>query len=861
VSCSEALYTYDEAARATNVLVSKLQKRGIKPGAIVGVCLPRTAELPVVLMAILKSGAMYLPLDPSFPDDRLKLMLEDSGAALVITNQQFAEELGLQESKALILDTADFRSTTAPEIAEVSLSKNHPAYLLYTSGSTGKPKGVVVTHQSVINLLLDLKTKFGIASHDVLLAITTISFDISVLELFLPLITGARVHLATREQSLDAGWLEKTIAETPITYMQATPATWELLLASGWKGNPGLNILCGGEALRIELAERLLKRNLSLWNLYGPTETTIWSTVNKVTTEAFAKARNGIVSIGKPVANTKIYVTDDFGNPSPLGVAGELLISGDGVSLGYLNRPELTTEKFVPNPFGEGLLYKTGDRVIMDDLGDLYFMNRSDYQVKIRGYRIEPGEVETSLLKVEGIKQAVVIARKGVGGDSYLAAYFIADGNVDALPKQELQELLIQRARKTLALTLPDYMIPTSWMMLDDFPLTPNAKVDRKALPDPHSTANLLRNIGDVISFTPTEKIIADVWRNILSLTVVGPDDNFFDLGGHSLLAVRMMVELENKTGIKLPLAVLFSHPTVKELSTMYEAPPQDKLWSPLVTIKKSGNRNPIFFAHGISGNVFKYHLLAQLIDPDQPCYGLQAVGLNGVDKPIRNLREMATYHMKEILKFQPTGPYALAGGSFGGYLAYEIACQLQNAGHEVSLLCLFDAEAASELDFLPKGVKQLKAAQLLTERFVKRAVDFIQADSEKRSHYLQAKLKSNNAGNDLESWLDKHKMVELIGEESAAYFRKVEEACYDALLTYKISRFNGEILLIRAREGYFNNTFAEDLGWSHFVNGNINIQLVQGDHNSIFWEPAVHDLTKVMVKAIGTKTIPKQRK
>ena len=269
----------------------------------------------------------------------------------------------------------------------------------------------------------------------------------------------------------------------------------------------------------------------------------------------------------------------------------------------------------------------------------------------------------------------------------------------------------MQRAKKTLALSLPDYMIPTSWLLLDEFPLTPNAKVDRKALPDPHSAAYTFKQVGDITSFTPTEKIIADVWRNILSLSVVGSDDNFFDLGGHSLLAVRMMVELENKTGIKLPLAVLFSHPTVRELSSMYEAPPQEKLWSPLVTIKKSGNRNPIFFAHGISGNVFKYHLLAQLIDPDQPSYGLQAVGLNGVDQPIRNLREMATYHMKEILKFQPVGPYALAGGSFGGYLAYEIACQLQNAGHEVSFLCLFDAEAASELRFSSNRCETIKSS------------------------------------------------------------------------------------------------------------------------------------------------------
>jgi thioesterase domain-containing protein len=309
-----------------------------------------------------------------------------------------------------------------------------------------------------------------------------------------------------------------------------------------------------------------------------------------------------------------------------------------------------------------------------------------------------------------------------------------------------------------------------------------------------------------------------------------------------------MMVDMEHMTGVKMPLAVLFTNPTIRALSKLFDAPPQDEMWKPIVEIKATGKRNPIFFAHGISGNVFKYHALAHLLDEDQPSYGLQAAGLDGKEKPIDVMEDIAAHHIREIIKFQPEGPYALAGGSFGGYMAYEIACQLRALGKEVNFLCLFDLEAADELQFMPTGVKQIKTATLFAERFLKRAMQFISSDKEERKRYLAAKMndrKGENQEADLESWLDKHKMVELIGEESAAYFRNVEDACYRAMMNYKIKHYDRDITLVRAKEGYFNNTYAPDLGWSHFTKGKVEVHIVPGDHNSIFWDPNVYELAR----------------
>lgn len=839
--CLGESLTYSEIKILSDKVASALIHKGVKAGDHISVCLNRSVTLPVILLGIMKAGGVYVPLDPSFPASRISFMHEDSESVFLITTEELTERIS--EKPVEFITDSELLSYEHPSKDFPELHPDQLAYILYTSGSTGQPKGVQIRHKSVVNLLQDLIKRSGMNSNDTFLAVTTISFDISVLELFMPLIAGASLHIATREQATDVQWLDRIIRETPINYMQATPATWEMMLSSGWFGDDELNVFCGGEALRADLGRKLTRCTKSVWNLYGPTETTIWSSLS-ISDHYDCNIRNGIVSIGKPVANTQIYITDENNNLCPPGIAGELWIAGEGLSTGYWKRPELTEEKFHDNPFGKNKIYKTGDRAMFDAEGNLHFLARLDHQVKIRGYRIETGEIETLLNDMESIRQSAVIARTGHNNDTYLAAYCIANGNY---PDNKQQEIIIRDARETLRRSVPDYMIPTVWMILESFPLTPNGKTDRKSLPDPQPlrlTKNLFQ--GPV---TRVEKLIAEVWKKILNLQDIDVYADFFELGGHSLLAVRMMVELEKLTGIKLPLAVLFTNPTISQLSVLYDQPDENEgtLWKPLVVIKESGNRYPLYFAHGISGNVFKYHSLANLLDADQPSYGLQAIGLNGKEEPFRDMESMAAYHVNELMQYQPDGPIALAGGSFGGYLAYEMARQLKEAGREISFLALLDIEAAAKLDFLPAGVKQLKGAQLLAERFIKRAYEFIRSDQHERQKYLEAKFKKTEGNDELESWLDKHKVAEMIGEESTFYFRKVEEACYEALMNYKIKPYNGDVLLIRAKEGFFNNTYDNDLGWSHFVNGKVNVHIVNGDHNSIFWEPGVIELAQVM--------------
>ena len=833
--------SYEELKDFSDSRAAVLQAKGIGPDMYVGVCLPRIAELPAVLISIMKAGAAYLPLDPGFPADRLHYMVTDSQAPLVIITRELQEQLQFPTEKVVYLDEL-LEAIPVTNLIRYPVTVDTPAYVLYTSGSTGNPKGVLVKHSGVTNLLNDLGPKMGLDREERLLAITTISFDISVLELFMPLMHGAAVHIATREQAMDPAWMATYIERNAIRFLQATPATYELLFLGGWKGKHDLAVLCGGEALRIELAEKMLRCTREIWNLYGPTETTIWSTISLVSPETLNRNRNGIMSIGRPVANTRLFIMDPNGKPCPTGVAGELWISGAGVAVGYLNRPELNAEKFIPSPDGAGMAYRTGDRVMMDAEGRFYFLNRLDYQVKIRGYRIELGEIETALNNCPEIAQSVVMAVPDKSGQNSLVVWFtVADLTLS-------ENDLVQRCRSRMSTTLPEYMIPSQWVSMSEFPLTPNGKINRNALPKPgEQKTERKERVVDNESFTPKQKIIRDLWQETLQVEDIHLDDDFFELGGHSILAVKIMVDLEKLMQVKLPLAVLFSSPTIRKLSVLYESPETEEHWNPIVPLKNTGLNKPLYFAHGISGNVFKYHALAQRLAHEQPSFGLQAYGLNGVDTPFHDIKEMATYHIEAIRKFQPMGPYYLAGGSFGGYLAFEMARQLKAQGHEVPFVCLFDIDAGKKKDFLPTGVKQLVDVQLKAERMVKRAFELAMADKEERNKYFEARKKMQQRNNDIESWLEKHKMAEMIGQESAAYFRRIEEACHDALMSYKIQPYEGDVLLIRAQEGFFNNEYDDDLGWSHFVKGNVTMEMVHGDHNSIFWEPNVDQLSLVV--------------
>ena len=560
VTFQDERLTYQELDRKANQLAHHLQSLGVKPETLVGVCIERSLDMLVALLAVLKAGGAYVPLDLSYPADRLAFMMEDSQLPILLTKQAQLANLPPTSARVIVLETDRSQiETQSIDCVTNDVTADNVAYTIYTSGSTGKPKGVQVLHGGVVNFLESMLIKPGLTAADTLLAVTTISFDIAVLELFLPLTVGAKIVLVSREIAADGARLAAEIAASGTTFMQATPATWRLLLATGWQGGQ-LKILSGGEAMTRSLADRLLECCASLWNMYGPTETTIWSAVDRV------EPGTDAVSIGYPIANTQIYITDERSNRKgdvlrqvPVGQPGEILIGGDGLARGYLNRVEMTAQRFVPDPFSAkpgARLYKTGDLARLMPDGSIQFIGRVDNQVKIRGHRIELGDIEAAISQHADVKEAAVIAREDNVGEKQLVGYLVAAPSPN----------LLSKLRVYLKEKLPEYMVPAVFVMMDKFPLTPNGKVARRALPTPSQDRPDL-DIEMVAPRTDTERELAQIWSQMLGIAPVGIHDNFFDLGGHSLFVAKMMTQVEETFAVKLALSDLFSAPTIAGLA------------------------------------------------------------------------------------------------------------------------------------------------------------------------------------------------------------------------------------------------------------------------------------------------------
>jgi amino acid adenylation domain-containing protein len=558
VSFGEKTLTYRELDERSNRLARHLRGLGVGPESLVGLCTERSPEMIVGLLGILKAGAAYVPLDPAYPPDRLAFMLDDSRLAVLLTQEVLRERLPDNSATVVFLDS-DWPSVAPEGTKGVVVSGENLAYVIYTSGSTGKPKGVQVPHRALANFLKSMRNLLGIAAGDALLAVTTLSFDIAGLELFLPLTVGARVELAGREEAADGARLIERLERSGVTFLQATPATWRLLLESGWQGTPGLTMLCGGEALPRELADRLVGRGKALWNVYGPTETTIWSSAGVV------EPGEGPVPVGRPIAKTQLYVLDGYLRPVPVGVTGELYIGGAGLARGYLDRPGLTAERFIPDPLGReagGRLYRTGDLARWRSDGGLECLGRVDHQVKIRGFRVELGEVESALLRHPAVRDAVVTARDDSSGEMSLVGYLVP---------REGQSPNAADLRRTLAETLPEYMVPTTYVSLDELPRTPNGKVDRKALPDPEQAA-LVSEGGYTPPRGPVEEALVGIWGEILGRERIGVFDNFFESGGHSLFATQLFARLRDTFGVEPPpLQEFFETATVAWLARRIE--------------------------------------------------------------------------------------------------------------------------------------------------------------------------------------------------------------------------------------------------------------------------------------------------
>jgi amino acid adenylation domain-containing protein len=556
ISGAEVL-TYGALEQRAAALAKQLRALGLGPGGLVGIHQGRSLDMLVSLLAVLKAGAAYVPLDPAYPPTRLEFMMEDAGLEWVLTSQ--AVTALPHAAGRRLLPIEKLLPSALPEVSASNElddrgGPDDRAYVIYTSGSTGQPKGVQVSHRALFNLLLSMQRVPGFTAADTLLAVTTLSFDIAGLELFLPLISGGKVVIAGAETALDPQLLAASLEEHQASVLQATPTTWRLLVQSGWAGNRKLKALCGGEPMPRDLADALLPRCGELWNMYGPTETCIWSAVEKVGQGA------GPVPIGRPIDNTEFYILDSHRNPAPTGTVGEIYIGGLGLAQGYLGRPELTTERFVPHPFAsssQARLYRTGDlgRYLPD--GKLICLGRTDQQVKVRGFRIELGEVETTLASHPAVAAAVVWTKEEQTGGSRLVAYYLRRRGA-ATDARDLRQFLEGR--------LPNHMVPSAFIPLTQFPLTPNGKVDRLRLPEPMG-AQQTEVRAFVAPRTPLEQRLASLWSEILKVERIGIGDNFFELGGHSLLAIQLVGRLRAVLGVSLNVAVLFANPTLESFA------------------------------------------------------------------------------------------------------------------------------------------------------------------------------------------------------------------------------------------------------------------------------------------------------
>ncbi len=681
--------TYRELNIQANQLAHHLQQVGVVPDLLVGICLERSIEMIVGLLGILKAGGAYLPLDPTYPQERLSFMLEDAQVSILLTHSSLAPLFkgGCYDLSVCIDKDWQTIVQHSQENPTSSVTSDNLAYVIYTSGSTGEPKGVLIEHRGLCNMAQAQIETFNLQATNRILQFASLNFDASIFEIVMALSTGGTLYLANKESRVPGQALIKLLQQG-ITHVTLTPAVLAVLPLAEL---PALQtIICAGESCSQEIVKRWFKSGRRFFNAYGPTEATVWSTVAEITDLGEKPP------IGRPIANTQIYILDEHLQLVPIGTIGELYISGDGLARGYLNRPELTATRFLQEPlvgWASGSpkdayprrLYKTGDLARYRPDGNIEFLGRIDNQVKIRGFRIELQEIETVLSQHQCVQETVVIAQENVKSDRRLIAYIV--------PYQKQAPTTIE-LREFLKEKLPDYMIPGAFVVLDSLPLTPNGKVDRCALKATDTPTSRSIDKTFVTPRTPTESTLAKIWAEVLNLEHVGINDNFFDLGGNSLLAVRLLEQIHKQFERELPLSALFLRPTIESLAISLYPGTNSLPSSPLVAIQPAGSNPPFFCVHPIFGAIFPYYELAEHLGKNQPFYGLQPIGIDGQNSPLTRISDMAAHYILALRTVQPKGPYFLGGWSFGGLVAFEMAQQLQSSGDEVALLAVLDAVA-----------------------------------------------------------------------------------------------------------------------------------------------------------------------
>ncbi|MBV8674846.1 MAG: amino acid adenylation domain-containing protein [Acidobacteriaceae bacterium] len=811
--------TYRELERQSTLRAQHLAAMGAGPNRPIAICMERSEQLPVALLAVLKAGSCYVPLDPHHPRQRLVSTLEECKPVAVISDSAVAPSLGSLDTPILCIDD-HWPVAAVPKPSLVCA--DDLAYIIYTSGSTGKPKGVQVRHRGLVNLFHPESRMPKLDPSDRLLAITTISFDIATMDMLMPLASGATLVIADRFAAADAFELARLLDDNDATLLQATPFTWRLLVNSGWSGKANLRMISGGEALPRDLANQLLPLGKELWNCYGPTETTIYSSAIRLQVE------DGIVPLGPPIANTTFYVIDEGGRPVPPGVPGELCIGGAGVSSGYFERPELTSKRFIADPFSSPpgtTLFRTGDLVRALSRHELEFMGRLDHQVKLRGYRIELAEIESVLRSHPCIENAAVILREDIEGEPRLVAYVtLAEG----------MQLKSKEIRHYAGQYLPDYMLPSRVVGLSALPLTGSGKIDRRSLPAPETLPGQEEGLPEAANVPPANELEAkllDIFREVLGRTSIGVTDSFFDYGGYSLLTARLFARIHRAIGKKLPISLLFDASTVRQLAEVIS---KDQPLQMVVPIRKEGRAAPLFVIH----SYLIYAALCEAIEEDRPIFGVRELD---DAKPMNSLEERGALYAREINRVYPEGPLSLVGWCLAGSLTVEVARQLREQGRIVAVVALFDSECPGYKPRTGDGSSLLKA----------RVVSFAKFHSERlRDLDWQARLKYLSART-THRWND---LLETAGVRQRAAARWLERNLGFALPESVRERltllgaddlrpampqsYPGKIILFRASDVVQISNTEPSLGWAGVAQDGVIVEFAPGDHESMFRDP-----------------------
>ncbi len=965
--------TYRELNIRANKLAHHLQQLGVVPDVLVGICLDRSIEMIVGLLGILKAGGAYLPLDPSYPQERLNFMLEDAQISILLTHSLLASLLkeawgehqhgltvvcvdkdleqysvnlspypspplpnpplrGEGKGAALLLrgeycsplplqgrGAGGVRSSLSEQYCDSdanaygmatpnahhsqqnpasSVTADNLAYVIYTSGSTGKPKGVLIEHRGLCNLAAAQIEAFNLSPSNRILQFASLSFDASIFEIVMALGTGATLYLAKNESLLPGQALIQLLRDKAITHVTLPPAVLAVLPTAEL---PALRtIIAAGESCSPDIIKRWAA-NRRFFNAYGPTEATVWSTVAEISDDSSKPP------IGRPIANTQVYILDAQLQPVPIGITGELYIGGDGLARGYLNRPELTAERFIPNPFSDkegARLYKTGDLARYQPDGNIEFLGRIDEQVKIRGFRIELGEIEVVLNQHPEVREAVVIAREDISANKRLIAFVVPNsrggfnqdvaGTCESVDKpaptspkskslvdegkRSIQNLKSNDLRHFLKAKLPEYMIPSAFVMLETLPLLPNGKVDRRALKE-FSTDKTELAEDFIAPRTPTEEAIAKIWTEVLKCdrpldgaggNRVSVRDNFFELGGDSLLAVRLMAQIHQQFERELPLSTLFLTPTIEGLASVLGQEADTLSWSPLVPIQPAGSKPPFFCIHPIFGTVFPYYQLAYCLGFDQPFYGLQPLGLDGEQPPFTRIEDMAAYYIEALRKVQPSGPYYLGGWSFGGLVAFEMAQQLLSSGHQVALLAILDtlAPVPGNTPSFGEGFKFLftTVARYIWSFFL----DYfylITAHNQHKANSLTHRftnfnkllrwLRANESWSSLlgetiiVNFLPQESKRRILSELNIRPILRIYQANSQATLNYVPQVYPNSITLLRTS---IQSSIAHQeptLGWSQLAGGGVEVHGIPGNHLTMLRKPYVQVLAEQLTVCI----------